>query len=58
MAFAQVLRAITFYLEETFNVARDKGSLSLPTLYDINARAERNYWTDSKGRKWPLRDSL
>jgi len=58
MAFTQILRAITYYLEETFNVAQDKGTLSLPTLYDINARAERNHWTDAKGRKWPLRDSL
>ncbi len=58
MAFAQVLKALTFYLEEVFDSSRDKGSVSLPTLYDINARAERNYWTDQKGRKWPLRDSL
>jgi hypothetical protein len=47
-------------LEEAFSPIHDRESmrLSKATLYDLNARAERNYWFDKKGTKWPLRDSL
>lgn len=27
-------------------------------MYDLNARAARNWWYDKHGNRWPLRDSL
>jgi len=51
---------IVHRLEETFSPIQDRESMKIDqaTLYDLNARAERNYWFDKKGNRWPHRDSL
>lgn len=46
------------FLEIIYDPADDMPKISQVHLYNLNAQADRNYWYDKKGNRWPLRDSL
>ena len=51
---------LTWLLHKAEEFYDPKPHLEISTehLYDINSRADRNYWFDKRGNRWPLRDSL
>jgi hypothetical protein len=44
-------------LEHAYN-PRPHIYISREHMYDLNAAANRNYWYDMRGNRWPLRNSL
>jgi len=49
---------IVLRLERAYRPDLDMEPISLGHMYDINARAQSNWWYDKKGNRWPLRDAL
>jgi len=45
--------------EGNYNVERDRiFTITREHMYDINAAANRNWWYDKRGNRWPAKESL